>query len=79
MTLETVSRFFLWCAIINYSVIMVWFLVYVFCRAWMFRFHSLWFKLSEAEFQHLHYEGIMIYKIAVLVFCFVPYLVTLIL
>ncbi len=40
----------------------------------MRRFHGRWFRLSDERFDALHYAGMSIYKIGVLLFNLVPWL-----
>lgn len=61
------------CAILNYVIIIVWFAAFVFAHDWMYGMHTRWFvKLSPEAFDAIHYLGISIYKIGVLLFNVVP-------
>jgi hypothetical protein len=73
MSLEVLRNFLLWCTVINYGILLVWFLVFTIARD---RFHSLhgrWFRLSGEQFDTLHYAGMSVYKIGILLFNLVPY------
>lgn len=63
-----------WCTVINYAVLLLWFVVFVAARDWLFALHGRWFRLSPSQFDVLHYGGMAIYKIAILVLNLVPYL-----
>jgi hypothetical protein len=39
----------------------------------MFRLHGRWFRLSEEHFDAIHYAGMAVYKIGVLLFNLAPY------
>jgi len=41
---------------------------------WMYRMHSKWFNIPVEKFDAIHYSGMAIFKIAILVFNLVPYL-----
>jgi len=41
----------------------------------MRRFHGRWFRLSDEQFDALHYLGMLIYKIGILLFNLVPLIV----
>jgi hypothetical protein len=41
---------------------------------WMYGFHGLWFHLSVEQFDALHYGGMTLYKIGILLFNLVPYI-----
>jgi hypothetical protein len=66
------SSFLLYCTILNYLVLLLWFAVYVLARDWMFRLHGRWFHLTQGQFESLHYGGMAVYKIGILLFNLVP-------
>ena len=47
MTLESALDFLLWCLVINYGILLLWFLAFWFGHDWMFRVHSRWFHMSR--------------------------------
>lgn len=75
MSIDVTRDFFLWCTVINYAILLVWFLVFVFARGWMLRLHGRWFRLSGEQFDALHYAGMAIYKIGIILFNLVPFVV----
>jgi len=75
MTIEGTRNFLLWCTVINYVVLLVWFLVFVFARDWIQDIHGRWFRLSREQFDALHYAGMSIFKIGILLFNLVPLVV----
>jgi hypothetical protein len=72
MNLEMLRKALLWSAVINYGILLVWFLVFVLAHDWMFLLHSQWFRLSVEQFDMLHYAGMSIYKIGILLLNVVP-------
>jgi hypothetical protein len=75
MRIELVRSFLLWCTFTNYAILLVWFLVFALAHDWMLRLHGRWFRLSEPQFDTLHYAGMSIYKIGILLFNLVPWAV----
>ena len=75
MSVEATRTFLLWCTVINYGVLLVWFVVFVFAHDGLRRLHGRWFRLSDQQFDALHYAGMSIYKIGLLLFNLVPLLV----
>ena len=73
MNAEFVRGFLLWCLIVNYGVLLCWFIAFRFGHSWMFKLHSRWFHLSEERFDGIHYLGMALYKIGILLFNLVPY------
>ncbi len=43
-------------------------------RNWIYRMHTRWFKISEEQFDSIHYAGMAIFKLAAWVFFIIPYL-----
>lgn len=74
MTVETVRDVLLWSVIINYGILLLWFVVFRFAHDWIYRLHGQWFRMSVEQFDAAHYLGMAIYKIGVLLFGIAPYI-----
>ena len=72
MTIQVTRQFLLWCTVIDYGVLLLWFLVFVFAHAAMQRIHGRWFHVSRDQFDALHYAGMSIFKIGILLLNLVP-------
>ena len=72
MTINEIRNLLLWCTAINYAVLFIWFGVFVFAHGWMHRMHGRWFRLSVETFDTIHYAGLAVYKIGILLFNLVP-------
>jgi hypothetical protein len=72
MSIEAAREVLLWCTIIDYGVLLVWFLAFVFAHDWLHRMHGRWFHLSRDQFDALHYGGMAVFKIGILLFNLVP-------
>lgn len=75
MSIEILTKFLAWCLVINYGILILWFLVFVFARDWIYKIHSKWYPISSGQLNAINYAGIAFYKILVLVFILVPYIV----
>jgi len=75
MSIELVRRFLLCCTLINYAVLLLWFGVFVLAHDWLMNLHGRWFHLSHEQFDALHYGGMSIYKIGILILNLVPLVV----
>ncbi len=73
MSIDVARDFFLWCAVINYAFLLVWFLLFAFARDWMQRVHSRWFRLSPDQFDTIHYAAMAAYKLGIILFNLVPF------
>ena len=78
MNIETTRSVLLWCAVINYGTLLLWFLAFKLAHDWLYRFHGRWFRLSLEQFDAVHYAAILIYKIGILLLNIVPYIALLI-
>jgi hypothetical protein len=72
VTTNEIKHILLWCVGLNYAVLFIWFGVFVFAHDWMFRLHARWFKLSVETFDAMHYAGLSVYKIGIILFNLVP-------
>jgi hypothetical protein len=72
MDLEQLRRFLLWCTIINYGVLIVWFLAFMLAHDFLFRLHGRWFRIPLERFDAVHYSGMAVYKIGILLLNLVP-------
>ncbi|MFC5454091.1 DUF6868 family protein [Prosthecobacter fluviatilis] len=73
MSIETTRSFLLWCLGINYGVLMLWFLAFSLAHDTIYRLHVRWFRLTVEQFDAVHYAGMAVYKIGVLLLNLVPY------
>ena len=74
MSIEVVRNALLSCAIINYGILLVWFLFFILAHDWMYQLHGGWFHLSVEQFDVLHYAGMAIFKIGIILLNLVPYI-----
>ena len=74
MTADFQFQFLLWSLVVNYAILFVWFFVLVFARGWVRRLHGKWFNLSDAAFDALHYGGMGLCKIGIVLFNLTPLL-----
>ena len=72
MSLEMARSALLWCTVINYALLMIWFLLYVLLHGWLQRIWGRWFRLTGEQFDTLNFAGIMLYKLGILLFNLVP-------
>ena len=68
------TQIFLYMTIFNYIVLIIWFLAFIFAKDSIKRLHRYWFNLSEQQFDAIHYGGMAVYKIGILLLGLTPYL-----
>jgi len=74
MSIEMVRKALLCCAVINYGILLVWFSFFVLAHDRMYLLHSRWFRLSVEQFDMLHYAGMSIFKLGIILLNVVPYI-----
>jgi hypothetical protein len=78
MSIEMVRSALLCCTIMNYAILLAWFLLFILAHDWMYLSLGRWFHLSVETFNTVHYAGMGIYKIGILLFNLIPYIALLI-
>ncbi len=66
-------------ALINFSILLLWFVIYISATEWLYLTQTRWFQMSRERFAEIHYMGMAIFKLLILVFNLGPYLALLIL
>lgn len=64
-----------WSTVINLGILIYWFVLFIFAREWIYQIHSRWFSLTAAQFDAIHYGGMGLYKLVIVVFNLIPWLV----
>jgi hypothetical protein len=73
MMMNEIKDVLLWCVGLNYAVLIIWFSVFIFAHDWMYGLHGRWFKISVETFDAIHYAGLAVYKIGILLLNLVPF------
>jgi hypothetical protein len=72
MSIVFARNVLLWCTVINYGLLLVWFSLYTLARDRLLSLWSRWFHLSAETFDVVNYGGIALYKMAILFFNLIP-------
>ncbi len=78
MDIQTLTRFFMWCTILNGALLMLWILMGIVAPDLIYRTQSKWFPIPRETFNVLFYSFLGLFKIVFLVFNVVPYVALLI-
>jgi hypothetical protein len=75
MDIAMLTKFFMWCTILNVGLLVLSFLVaaFGFGSDFVYRMHSKWFPMPRDTFNMVLYLLIGVYKIFVFVFNLVPW------
>ncbi|MDY0233104.1 MAG: hypothetical protein RBS11_03635 [Sulfurimonas sp.] len=75
MDLILLQSFLLWCSLINISILLIWFAMFVVAYEFIYNLHNRWFKISYETFDSIHYGAMGFWKLTVFFFNLVPYIV----
>jgi len=75
MDIQMLTRFFMWCTILNMGLLIFSFLMLAFAGDFVYRIHCKWFPMPRKTFNVVLYSFIGIYKIIVLAFNTIPWAV----
>lgn len=74
MNIAQLTDFLLYCTLINYVILLIWFFAFTFAKSWMKKLHRQWFNLSDQNFDVIHYSAMAVYKIGILLLNLVPFI-----
>jgi hypothetical protein len=74
MDINTFRSFFMWCTIINGSLLLLSFVILASAGDWVYRKHTRWFALPRETFNTVIYCFMGFFKIIYLLFNLVPYI-----
>ncbi len=72
MNPDAIKELLLYSLVFNYVILLIWFGVFSLGHDWIYRLHSRWFSLSAETFDALHYGGMSLYKIGILMLNIAP-------
>ncbi len=73
MELQTLTRFFMWCTILNGSILALWSITFLLAPDFIYRLQTKWFPLPRETYNVVIYSFLGLFKIFFLVFNVVPY------
>jgi hypothetical protein len=74
MDMQLLTDFFMWCTLINGTLLLFWSLMLLLVPDLVYRLQSRWFPISRETFNSMMYAFIGLFKIIFIVFNLVPYL-----
>lgn len=74
MNIQTLTKFFMWCTILNLGLLIFSFLMLAFAGDFVYMMHGKWFPMPRERFNAVIYSFIGFYKIIVIVFNVVPWI-----
>jgi hypothetical protein len=74
MPMPQLQAFLLWCAAINYGVLLLAFGAWAFAGDALYRLHARWFRLDRADCERAIYLMLGVYKLAIWLLFLVPWI-----
>lgn len=74
-SIELVREFLAWCSVINIGMLLLSTIMLLFMRDWVITIHAKMTGVSEAELPRIYLEFLGNYKMLIIIFNIVPYIV----
>lgn len=75
MRYQNIKRFFMWNSIVNICILTFYCLIIIGAKNYLYAMHSKLFSLDKESFAQLVYLFLGLYKIIIVVFNLIPFLV----
>ena len=72
--LDRAADIFLWCFLLSFALLLLWFVFYLVAGDWAYRIHVGWFELSKRDFALVNYWGMAFTKVCAIIIFLLPYL-----
>jgi len=71
---EIVARVLIRCFFAGAIFLLIWFLLFLSAHDWIYGIHSRWFDITKQQFGMVHYFGMAMTKIFILLAFLMPYI-----
>lgn len=72
--LDVIAGILIRCFLGGMVLLMVWFAGFAFAGDWIYQVHSRWFQIPRQSFDAIHYAGMAVTKIAIIVLFLLPWI-----
>jgi hypothetical protein len=72
--MDAVAGMLIRCFLGGMGLLMVWLAMFVFAGDWIYLVHSRWFQIPRQTFDAIHYAGMAVTKIAIILFFLLPWI-----
>ena len=70
----TVTQMLLWCTVIDYCLLILWWLIMILPHQWIYNLSGKPFGFTEDQFKRYNLAGIGLFKCTIVLFNLVPYI-----
>ena len=74
MSIEMLRHFFGWCAVINYAMLLLWFLLHMIAHGFFVGMSEWFFRVSGEKYDSISLRAMFFFKLSIWLFCIAPYL-----
>ena len=74
MTNEALRHFFAYCAVINYALLVLWFLLHVLAHGVLVILSQRFFAVGSEKYDSINLRAMFFFKLSIWLFCISPYL-----
>ena len=74
MTLETIRAFFGWCTLVNWGILIIWWVFLMAGRGWIRRVLGGMFGIPQENIGAIHYKMMAYFKAGTILFALTPYI-----
>ncbi len=78
MDIQSLKNFFMWCSIINGSLLFIWILIIGIAPDLVYKTQYLWFPIPREKYDIILYSFLGVFKLLFLFLNFIPFIVLLI-
>ncbi|MBN2141588.1 MAG: hypothetical protein PHV85_06980 [Desulfovibrionaceae bacterium] len=78
MDIQALTRFFMWCSILNGGLLLLWAAICLWAPDLIYRTHGKWFSIPRETFDLVIYSFLGAFKILFIIFNLAPFLALLI-
>jgi len=72
--MDVIAAMLIRCFLGGMVLLMVWFAWFAIAGDWIYQVHSRWFQIPRQSFDAIHYAGMAVTKIAIIVFFLLPWI-----
>jgi len=72
--LDVIAAILIRCFLGGMLLLVVWFAWFVFAGDWIYQIHSRWFQIPKQSFDAIHYAGMAVTKIAIILLFLLPWI-----
>ncbi|MBV9216144.1 MAG: hypothetical protein JO053_08210 [Acidobacteria bacterium] len=75
MNTDMLRHFFAWCAILNYAMLILWFVLHIGMHGALVKLGERFFNIPAEKYDSISLKGMLFLKLVIWVFNITPYLV----